>query len=160
MNPGLVYDLGAGDYFSFLCAVGYNPGEIPVYAVGNASRPAVPMKIEDLNYPSITVSRTVKNVGEPGAYRALGTPPAGVAVSVERKTLKFSRAGEERTFRVTLEKRGEDLEASGFGQLLTWSDGKHGVRSPLNVVNVVNVPVESVPVFTLPHSNLGTRLRA
>ncbi|CAA6662103.1 unnamed protein product [Spirodela intermedia] len=165
MDPGLVYDLGAPDYFNFLCAIGYNPDEIPVYAVGNSSCPAVPMKLEDLNYPSITVhnltnpitiTRTVKNVGKPGAYQALVRPPPGVSVSVEPKILMFSRIGEEKTFQVTMEKQGEDLGPSVFGQL-TWSDGKHRVRSPLSVVNV---PGEFEPVFTLPYSPLGIKLRA
>ncbi|CAA7398485.1 unnamed protein product [Spirodela intermedia] len=165
MDPGLVYDLGARDYFNFLCAIGYNPDEIPVYAVGNSSCPAVPMKLEDLNYPSITVhnltnpitiTRTVKNVGKPGAYQALVRPPPGVSVSVEPKILTFSRIGEEKTFQVTMEKQGEDLGPSVFGQL-TWSDGKHRVRSPLSVVNV---PGEFEPVFTLPYSPLGIKLRA
>ncbi|KAL3848678.1 hypothetical protein ACJIZ3_010560 [Penstemon smallii] len=141
MDPGLVYDLGANDYLNFLCALGYNQTQIELFSDGPYSCPK-PINLIDVNYPSITVpylkgsvtvSRVVKNVGSPGTYKVLVRSPRGISVQVEPSVLKFVRIGEEKTFRVTLKVR--KFSAAGdyvFGQL-TWSDGKHYVRSPIVV---------------------------
>ncbi|KAK4438975.1 Subtilisin-like protease SBT5.3 [Sesamum alatum] len=142
MDPGLVYDLAANDYLDFLCALGYNQTQIQLFS----EEPYTchhPIRLIDLNYPSITVprlsgsvtvTRTVKNVGSPGTYRARVRSPRGISVHVEPDSLKFERAGEEKSFRVTLQvkKAGGAVRDYVFGQLI-WSDGKHYVRSPIVV---------------------------
>ncbi|MQM21882.1 hypothetical protein Taro_054928, partial [Colocasia esculenta] len=143
MDPGLVFDIYARDYLNFLCALGYNATQMSAFADKMFVCPSEPIKIEDFNYPSISVlnmkrpisvSRTLKNVGTPGTYRVSVKPPMGISVSVKPTTLKFGRIGEEKTFQVTMvPEQGRVLENSVFGQLI-WSDGKHRVRSPLVVV--------------------------
>ncbi|KAF8399720.1 hypothetical protein HHK36_015590 [Tetracentron sinense] len=140
MDPGLVYDLTVHDYLNFLCAVGYNSNQISKYA-GKSYKCPESTNLLDFNYPSITVPglngsvtliRTVKNVGSPGTYRVLVSEPAGVSVIVEPKSLKFGKTGEEKSFKVILkaEYGGGTENDYVFGKLV-WSDGVHYVRSPI-----------------------------
>ncbi|CAL5408118.1 unnamed protein product [Camellia sinensis] len=64
-----------------------------------------------LNYPSITVpnlsgsvtvTRKLKNVGSPAAYRAQIVEPQGISVSIEPNILKFDKIGEEKRYKLTL----------------------------------------------------------
>ncbi|XP_016648984.1 PREDICTED: subtilisin-like protease SBT5.3 [Prunus mume] len=103
-------------------------------------KPAV--SLTNLNYPSITVpklngslvvTRTVKNVGTPGTYKARIQNPDGISVSVEPNKLEFKKIGEEKSFKLLLQVI--DAKAAKnyvFGKLI-WSDGKHYVRSPIVV---------------------------
>ncbi|KAL5981349.1 hypothetical protein ACLOJK_015404 [Asimina triloba] len=139
MNPGLVYDLTPTDYSNFLCALGYHSKIISKFAAYKC--PSKKISLLDFNYPSITVpslrgpttvSRTVKNVGGPGVYRARVDSPPGVSVSVQPNTLEFNKVGEEKTFKVTFAPKHDKVDDYVFGKLI-WSDGFHRVRSPLVV---------------------------
>lgn len=145
MDPGLVYDLNANDYLDFLCALGYNDAQIELFSDSPYKCPKS-VSLLDINYPSITVpnlsgsitmSRTLKNVGSPGTYTASVREPAGISVSIEPQTLKFDKIGEGKSFKMTLKvknaKRG--VQDYVFGRV-TWSDGKHYVRSPIVVAGV------------------------
>ncbi|KAG5549899.1 hypothetical protein RHGRI_015015 [Rhododendron griersonianum] len=150
-DPGLVYDLNANDYLDFLCGIGYNQTIIKLFSKAPYSCPGN-FSLLDFNYPSITVpnlsgsvtvSRTVKNVGSPGVYAAHIREPRGVLVSVEPDVLKFDRTGEEKSFKLTL--TNKKLGGAGeyvFGQLL-WSDGRHHVRSPIVVASKAYVEKKS-----------------
>lgn len=143
MDPGLVYDTTMDDYLNFLCALGYNETQISVFSKG----PYLCHKkfsLLNLNYPSITVpnlsgsvtvTRTLKNVGSPATYMAHVRSPNGVTISVKPNILKFNNVGEEKSFKVTLKvKQGNATKNNNyvFGKLI-WSDGKHYVRSPIVV---------------------------
>ncbi|KAI3457048.1 hypothetical protein Pfo_013711 [Paulownia fortunei] len=141
MDPGLVYDLATIDYLNFLCALGYNQTQIQLFS----EEPYTchdPISLINLNYPSVTVpclngsvtvTRKVKNVGSPGTYKARVRSPPGISVHIEPDTLKFESVGEEKAFRVTLKARKPGARRDYvFGQL-TWSDGRHYVRSPIVV---------------------------
>ncbi|KAG1327385.1 Subtilisin-like protease [Cocos nucifera] len=142
MDPGLVYDLTTNDYLDFLCSLGYNSTQIAEFNGKPYSCPSKPLKIEDLNYPSIAISnltgavsliRTVKNVGTPGTYKVRVIEPPGVSVLVKPRRLKFNKVGEEKKFMVTLKAKSRDVAGDyAFGKLI-WSDGKHHVRSPIAV---------------------------
>ncbi|XP_010942942.1 subtilisin-like protease SBT5.4 [Elaeis guineensis] len=142
MDPGLVYDLTTNDYLNFLCSLGYNSTQIAGFNGEPYSCPSKPLKIEDLNYPSIAISnlrgavsliRTVKNVGTPGTYKVRVMEPAGISVSVKPRKLKFDKVGEEKKFVVTLKAKSRDVAGDyAFGKLV-WSDGKHYVRTPIAV---------------------------
>lgn len=141
MDPGLVYDLTVDDYLNFLCALGYNATQIETFSEKpyNCSKS---ITLTNLNYPSITVPnlsgsitviRTLKNVGTPGTYNAQVENPAGITVSVKPKSLQFKRVGEEKSFKLTLKaKNPKAAKDYAFGRLI-WSDGKHYVRSPIVV---------------------------
>ncbi|KAG8386695.1 hypothetical protein BUALT_Bualt03G0175700 [Buddleja alternifolia] len=141
MDPGLVYDLNVNDYLNFLCALGYNKTQIKLFSEEPYTCPKH-ISLINFNYPSITVpnlsgsvtvTRTVKNVGSLGTYTAHVHSPPGMSVEIKPNTLKFERIGEEKGFSVTIQarKRGGRKDYV-FGQL-TWSDGKHYVRSPIVV---------------------------
>lgn len=139
MDPGLVYDLTTNDYLDFLCAIGYNQTMVKLFANEPYECPKN-ASVLNLNYPSITVpklsgsvtvTRRVKNVGHLGIYKVLVREPVGVSVSVEPKSLVLGH-DEEKCYSVTLKDKGYGLEGYYFGGL-TWSDGKHYVRSPIVV---------------------------
>lgn len=145
MDPGLVYDLNANDYLDFLCALGYDDAQIELFSDSPYKCPKS-VSLLDINYPSITapnlsgsitVSRTLKNVGSPGTYTASVHEPAGISVSVEPQTLKFEKIGEEKSFKMTLKVKNAKrvVQDYVFGRL-TWSDGEHYVRSPIVVAGV------------------------
>ncbi|KAL1143472.1 hypothetical protein V6Z11_A11G162900 [Gossypium hirsutum] len=141
MDPGLVYDLTPTDYLNFLCALGYNETLISLFSKNTYKCPN-PINLANLNYPSITipnlggsitVTRTVKNVGSPGTYRAKVMRPMGISIYVKPRKLKFEKAGEEKTFSVTLKvKNAQAIKEYVFGELI-WSDNVHYVRSPIVV---------------------------
>ncbi|KAK3444599.1 subtilisin-like protease SBT5.3 [Eucalyptus grandis] len=141
MDPGLVYDLGIKDYLNFLCSLGYNATQISMFSDGayNCSKR---IGLLDFNYPSITVpklpgsitvTRTVKNVGLPGTYKASVLEPNGVSVHVKPAHLKFKKINEEKSFKVVLKAKGANATGDySFGELI-WSDTEHHVRSPIVV---------------------------
>ncbi|XP_017982587.1 PREDICTED: subtilisin-like protease SBT5.3 isoform X2 [Theobroma cacao] len=141
MDPGLVYDLAATDYLNFLCTLGYNETLISMFSQNPYKCPK-PISLANFNYPSIavpnlvgsiTVTRTVKNVGSPGTYRAQVQRPTGISVQVKPKKLKFKKVGEEKTFSVTLNvMKAHPVKEYVFGQLI-WSDHVHHVSSPIVV---------------------------
>ncbi|KAM7271226.1 hypothetical protein ACFE04_030440 [Oxalis oulophora] len=142
MHPGLVYDLSVNDYLDFLCGLGYNQTLIQTFNEGPYECPKK-FNIMDFNYPSITVpnlsgtvtaTRKLKNVGSPGTYTVKIRQPAGISVSVEPKSLKFDKVGEEKSFKVTMKAKHPNAAKGGyvFGSM-RWTDGKHYVRSPITV---------------------------
>ncbi|KAI8009907.1 Subtilisin-like protease SBT5.4 [Camellia lanceoleosa] len=148
IDPGLVYDITVNDYLNFLCALGYNETQITLFSEHNHTCPKPIFSLVNFNYPSITVpklnnsiavTRTVKNVGSPGTYSARVQNPTGVAITVKPERLKFEKVGEEKTFKVTMKVEEEEAKKVRdyyvFGQL-TWSDGKHNVRSPIVVKTI------------------------
>jgi hypothetical protein len=144
MNPGLVYDLGEVDYLDFLCGLNYNATVMAMFHGAPYTCPGeAPRSVGDLNYPSITVvnvtaagataRRRVKNVGQPGTYKAFVTEPAGVSVTVTPSVLHFGAKGDEKGFEVEFKVKNPVLARDySFGSLL-WTNGKQFVRSPLAV---------------------------
>ncbi|GMN36703.1 hypothetical protein TIFTF001_006212 [Ficus carica] len=141
VDPGLVYDLSTKDYLNFLCSLGYNETQIQTLNDEPYKCPSKNVTVLDFNYPSVTVpnlngsvtvTRTVKNVGHPATYVVQVREPVGVSVAVEPKILNFEKHGEEKSFRVTLKDKGHNLEDYQFG-VFVWSDGKHYIRSPIVV---------------------------
>jgi hypothetical protein len=146
MDPGLVYDLTANDYLDFLCYLGYNQTTIELFSGAPYECPKA-TSLLDFNYPSITVpklsgsvtvTRKLKNVGSPGTYAALVREPIGISVHVHPKILKFDQIGEEKSFSLTLEAKGHGEAKNYVFGGLTWSDGKHYVRSPIVVATAAS----------------------
>ncbi|KAE8695274.1 Subtilisin-like protein protease [Hibiscus syriacus] len=141
MDPGLVYELATTDYLNFLCTLGYNETLISLFS-DNPYKCPKPIDLASFNYPSITVpnlvgsitvTRTVKNVGSPGIYKAQVRRPTGISVYVKPRKLKFEKVGEEKTFSVTLKvKNARAVKEYVFGELI-WSDNVHYVRSVIAV---------------------------
>nr|DAD46788.1 TPA_asm: hypothetical protein HUJ06_016725 [Nelumbo nucifera] len=152
MDPGLVYDISNNDYVSFLCSIGYGPNTIQVITRTPVNCPVKKPLPENLNYPSImalfpstsrgTTSksfiRTVTNVGPMNSvYRAkLEAPPMGISVMVKPTKLVFSESVKKQSFVVTVTANTRNLVLGESGIVygsLSWSDGKHVVRSPIVV---------------------------
>ncbi|KAL5216378.1 hypothetical protein ABZP36_007779 [Zizania latifolia] len=151
-DPGLVYDVAADNYVSFLCGLRYNSRQIAaVTGRRNASCAAAGANL-DLNYPSFmvilnktnsAVTRTFKRVltnvaGSPAKYTVSVASPAGMKVTVTPTTLSFGGKGSKQGFSVTVQvsqvKRSrDDLNFIGNYGFLSWNEvgGKHVVRSPI-----------------------------
>ncbi|KAA8549920.1 hypothetical protein F0562_001604 [Nyssa sinensis] len=148
LDPGLIYDFDTSDVIKFLCSHGASSRQLK-----NLTRKLVICKNPltpsyNLNYPSIgvfqmkgrlSVSRTVTYYGKgPTIYSADVVNPEGVKVMVTPPTLKFTKAGEKKSFKVNFtplkKTKGESFV---FGSL-TWSNGIHKVRSPIGV-NVLSL---------------------
>ncbi|CAN0863814.1 Subtilisin-like protease SBT1.7 [Linum grandiflorum] len=149
LNPGLVYDLTAEDYLSFLCALNYT--ELQINTVKKHS-------VADFNYPSFAVNvdttqidgggekkkaavlvvkhtRTVTNVGASGGvYKVSVTPEQipGVKIVVEPETLSFKEANEKKGYTVTFMASSMAIGTNRFARL-EWSDGKHVAGSSIAV---------------------------
>nr|GME20660.1 subtilisin-like protease SBT5.6 [Ipomoea batatas] len=97
----------------------------------------------NLNYPSlsianlkgsITVKRTVTNVGKDNSIYVLKvSPPLGYAVDISPTTLTFSNQGEKQSFFVTVTANGITKRNEFTFGWYSWSDGAHVVRSPIVV---------------------------
>lgn len=140
-NPGLVYDASYQDYLLFACATAGKPqldSSLPC--------PARPPPPHQLNHPSVavprglvngsslTVRRTVTNVGAGGArYTVAVVEPPGVSVKVAPRRLRFERTGEKKTFQVKIHAKGTSSGSVSSGSY-TWTDGVHIVRSPIAVL--------------------------
>ena len=155
MDPGLVYDITNADYVNFLCAIGYGPKVIQVITRSPASCPARKPLPENLNYPSFVAMfpvssrgastkmfiRTVTNVGPANSvYRVrMESPAKGVTVAVRPSRLVFTEAVKKQSFVVTVTADTRNLRVgpsgAAFGSL-SWSDGKHVVRSPVVVTQI------------------------
>uniref|UniRef100_A0ACD5X9G6 Uncharacterized protein n=1 Tax=Avena sativa TaxID=4498 RepID=A0ACD5X9G6_AVESA len=153
VEPGLVYDLGTGDYVDFLCALKYTPNMIAALSRGKTYSCAAnkTYSISSLNYPSFSVAystengeagesgpttvthtRTLTNVGAAGTYKvAASVSMSGVAVVVKPTALAFKAAGEKKSYTVSFTAaKSQPSGTVGFGRLV-WSDGKHSVASPI-----------------------------
>ncbi|XP_028751886.1 subtilisin-like protease Glyma18g48580 [Neltuma alba] len=141
MDPGLVYDLSPSDYLNFLCFSRYEGVLLQVFNYNRPYRCPRSYKLEDFNYPSITlpflgmkpvnVTRMVTNVGPPSTYTVNVKAPRGVKVVVLPRTLTFQRTNQKKSYMVILQASSlAQTSDPSFGEL-TWTDGKHKVRSPI-----------------------------
>ncbi|CAI0451703.1 unnamed protein product [Linum tenue] len=143
LDPGLVYDATAEDYFAFLCALNYT-SELIKRATNKAFTCDSSKKysLGDLNYPSFSLaldtasgiggySRTLTNVGSPGTYKVeLASETRAVKMSVEPSTLTFGQEKEKKSYTVTFTATSMPSGTTSFAHL-EWSDGKHVVHSPI-----------------------------
>ncbi|MGA3565352.1 S8 family serine peptidase [Melissospora conviva] len=140
LNPGLVYDTSPQEWLGYLEGLGHQTGS-----------GVAPIQGSDLNYPSIgvgrlsggkTITRTVTAV-TPGVYTAKVDLP-GFKTKVTPSTLRFTEAGQSRTFTLTMEIKsapaGANARTTGS---LTWKGAGATVRSPIVVTpQVVDAPVQ------------------
>ncbi|GAB2232601.1 hypothetical protein Drorol1_Dr00011642 [Drosera rotundifolia] len=145
LDPGLVYDISLNGYYDFLCSLGYDPSWIQLFqGSGPPYECPEPASFFALNYPSFALpylnrtiiwTRTLKNVGTPGTYKAKIRAPMGTIISVKPDTLTFEKYDDERTFEMSItSKNHRPITNTSFGSL-TWTDGHHYVRSPISVFN-------------------------
>lgn len=131
-DPGLVYDSNVVDWIRYLCGL----GKLAANSANCTSLGSI--QPYNLNLPSLTaadvlgkltLSRTVTNVGSTAAtYTSTASLP-GFDVVVSPAMLSLN-PGQKASFTVTLTNKTSPMGAWSYGSL-TWSDGKHAVRSPL-----------------------------
>lgn len=152
LQPGLVYETSTEDYFLFLCNYGLDSEKIKIIAGNESYKCPTGAKVDlisNMNYPSIaisnldikngstTISRSVTNFGPDQAptYNVAIDAPPGLNVKVSPQTLQFSKTSTKLSFDVVFAASNVASEGYAFGTL-TWSDGKHNVRTPF-AVNIV-----------------------
>ncbi|XP_058734006.1 subtilisin-like protease SBT5.3 [Vicia villosa] len=144
VDPGLVYDLNITDYLNYLCGRGYNSSQLKTF-YGKPYTCPKSFSLADFNYPSITISdfkigqslsvtRTVTNVGFPSKYTVTIEAPPEFLIRVEPSVLNFKNKGEKIEFKVTFTLKPQSKYTSDyvFGKLI-WTDGKHSVGTPITI---------------------------
>jgi hypothetical protein len=135
-DPGLVYDLATADYGKFLCGLNLTPpaGVGTCGSLGSVTPSNLNLaSITAAAVPgSLTMTRTVKNVGAAATtYTATWSLP-GWDVVVSPSTLTSVAPGASKTFTVKVTRQvATALNVWSFGTL-TWTGGGHIVTSPLS----------------------------
>lgn len=131
IDPGLVFDAKAFDYYAYTCDDGplYLPDGDCQYLAGEGFDTT---EGSNLNLPSIaipallgskTVTRTVTNVamsGESSTYKAEVISPTGMTVTVEPSEFTLA-SGESLTYKVTITSESAIAGEWGFGSV-TWQE--------------------------------------
>ena len=127
-DPGLVFNAMQADYQKYLCGLGVSSNcaggsiagynlNLPSIAVGNV-------------LGTVTVTRTVTNVGASAATYTPGGSMQGFSMSVNPATLVL-QPGESKSFNLTLTRTNAANNTWQYGSL-RWSDGAgHVVRIPV-----------------------------
>lgn len=131
-DPGLVFDSNIIDWYGFLCGTQLptsyctDTWGIPVISPSNFNGASIAIS----GLPgSMTVTRTVTNVGAKGTY-SFSFSGVGISASVDPATFTLN-PGEKQTLQITIARTTAALNAYAGGQL-TWSgDGTHSVRIPV-----------------------------
>ncbi|GKB01749.1 subtilisin-like protease SBT5.3 [Tanacetum coccineum] len=147
INPGLIYDFNTNDLITFLCSYGASPAQLKNLTVVPVYCKNTPTPSYNFNYPSIGVAnmagnlsvyRTVTYIGQgPTTYYSNLQIIEGVKTSVYPDVMRFSKPGEQMTYRIDFVPYKSSNGSFVFGSL-TWKNGVHRVRSPI-AVNVVSV---------------------
>ncbi|XP_065870706.1 subtilisin-like protease SBT1.3 [Euphorbia lathyris] len=146
LDPGLVYDIEAQDYFEFLCTQRLSPMQLKVFGkFANRNCHKRLANPGDLNYPAIsavfpddlavsvlTLHRTVTNVGPAvSKYHVVVSRFKGVIVKVEPRTLNFTAKNQKLSYKITFTTKFRQTMPEFGG--LAWKDGVHKVRSPITI---------------------------
>ncbi|CAN4080785.1 unnamed protein product [Withania somnifera] len=144
VDPGLIYDIGAQEYFEFLCTQELSPSQLMVFGKfsnrtchhslanpGDLNYPAISAVFpEDAKVSALTLHRTVTNVGSPiSNYHVIVSSFEGAVVKVEPARLNFTSRNQKLSYKVTFQTKYRQ-KAPEFGSLI-WKDGTHKVRSPI-----------------------------
>lgn len=151
VDPGLIYNTSVEDYTRMLCTEGFTSKEIQQLTGGKSSCPVSgKTTVRDLNYPSITYfagdasafsskfnvsfTRRVTNVGSPDlVYKVQITSNPHFTIDVNPNVMQFKTLNEEKEYIVALSSESLPADPLLYSASITWSDGKHSVRSPVVV---------------------------
>ncbi len=140
-DPGLVYDAGLADYKKYQCGAGITSecgtGSIAGY---NLNMPSITLNNV---LGTVTVNRSVTNVGAAGTYTATASIN-GYSAVVTPASLTLA-AGQSGNFSVKLTRTNAPDNTWQYGTL-TWTDGNHIVRSPLSARS--GKPISAPPLST------------
>lgn len=159
LDPGLVYDAGAGDYINLLCAMNLTREQITVITRSSGDDCSSPSL--DLNYPSFIAyfspnesspaanatrvfRRTLTNVADGSwSYFSRSTPIEGISLHVEPQTLVFKEKNEKQSFTLRVEVNALMNPGRVVHGALSWVDslGQHVVRSPIVATTLAVEPL-------------------
>ena len=128
-DPGLVFNAMQADYQKYLCGLSVSTaancvnGSIQGY---NLNLPSIAVSNV---LGSVTVTRTVTNVGASAATYTAGGTMQGYSMSVSPGSLSL-QPGESKSFNLTLTRTSAANNVWQYGSL-RWSDGTHTVRIPV-----------------------------
>ncbi|XP_038721936.1 subtilisin-like protease SBT5.6 [Tripterygium wilfordii] len=147
-DPGLVYDISYTDYLIYLCSGGLkNINKIKKFDV-NFDCPDTLIPLYNLNYPqlalpdiseTITVERTVTNVGNPNSvYVFHVSAPTGFRVTASTEILEFDHLRQKKSFVIEvtpIDTAGSLLKGDYSYGSYSWIDSSHDyeVRSVIAV---------------------------
>ncbi|XP_039140623.1 subtilisin-like protease SBT2.3 isoform X2 [Dioscorea cayenensis subsp. rotundata] len=142
LDPGLIFDTGYDDFFSFLCGINGSSPVVLNYTSNNCGNTT--MNGANLNLPSITVAllnqsrtilRTVANIGSNETFSVSWSAPYGVALSVI--PTKFSiLIGQKQNLTFNLNATMNSSAAS-FGRIGLYGNQGHVAMIPLSVITKV-----------------------
>ncbi|WP_102798244.1 S8 family serine peptidase [Bowmanella denitrificans] len=164
MEPGLTYDLNAGDYFGFMCGQDQDSFVQTESGISCADWENAGFAVDasQLNYPSIAVSklatgkavsRTVKDVsGIGGTYVASIEAPQGIDVTLRTFNADGTEtegndmivpAGGQASYELMFNKNEDAVIGEWAFGAITWTDEHgHSVRSPIAIKAAPSVKIE------------------
>ena len=145
IDPGLVYDMGKADFVKYQCLT-----QKALVLASDCTTYGTLDQTYNLNLPSITlgsmtgpttVRRTVTNVGTSSATYAAVASLTNMSVAVTPPSLTLT-PGQSANFTVTVTPTAATPKFTWQYGSLTWSDGVHTVRSPLqaNLGSAISSP--------------------
>ncbi|KAL5551489.1 hypothetical protein UlMin_001665 [Ulmus minor] len=144
VDPGLIFNVTTVDYIHYICSLGYSTTSITRLTktkinCTQKSSPGMNLNLPSISIPNlkiastVTVKRTVTNVGHfSSEYKAIVEAPPGIQMTVEPQILSFNSTNQNLSFKVSFYSTHNVQGSYKFGSL-TWTDGKHLVRSPVAV---------------------------
>ncbi|XP_057971903.1 subtilisin-like protease SBT2.3 [Malania oleifera] len=148
LNPGLIFDSSYDDYMSFLCGINGSASVVLNYTGQNCGASA--MNGAELNLPSITIAklnqsltlqRTVYNVGGNETYAVGWFAPGGVSVMVA-PTRFLIVTGESRILTISFNATMNSSTPS-FGRIGLYGDRGHTVNIPLSIITKLSCNITS-----------------
>lgn len=139
LDPGLIFDSGFNDFFSFLCGINGSSPVVLNYTGLNCGSST--MNATDINLPSITVAvlnqtrtivRTVTNIAGDETYSVTWSPPYGVSVSVTPTRFSIS-SGQMQNLTFVLNATLNNSSPS-FGRIGLYGNLGHMTMLPLSVI--------------------------
>lgn len=127
-DPGLVYDIAAGDYLKYVCDITGDPTDCNTGAIKGPA-----LNLASISLAGVvgvqSITRSVTNVGDkPAIYTATSTLD-GFDVAVTPSSLQLA-PGEKQAYTVKLTRTSAVPGVWSTGELV-WNDSEHTVRSPL-----------------------------
>ncbi|KAI9197999.1 hypothetical protein LWI28_008337 [Acer negundo] len=145
LDPGLIFDSGYNDYMSFICGINGSSPVVLNYTGQNCWAYNSTINGADLNLPSITISklnqsitvqRTVMNIGGNESYNVGWSAPYGVYIKVAPTHFCIG-SGEKQVINVFINATKNSSVAS-FGRIGLFGNHGHVINIPMSVINKIS----------------------
>ncbi|XP_020080817.1 subtilisin-like protease SBT2.3 [Ananas comosus] len=142
LDPGLIFDSGYDDFFSFLCGINGSGPAVLNYTGNSCGTPTI--NSADLNLPSITIAvlnqsrtvvRTVTNIANDETYNLYWSAPYGVSVAIT-PTRFFIQKGQKQKITFIINAIMNSSSAS-FGKVGFYGSQGHRFYFPLSVISKI-----------------------